>query len=307
MSMSREQEERVHHALSVLVDSTPSGVEFEDLGDVELTARTNGRFRLTGAWAFAAAFVLVIVSGGLSMWAAGLGQPSEPADGDLITSEQILADGVVTEGEYRAAAHAVVACLAAAGFDGEVDFDGVDLGSVNTLNGHASFSNYSGDEPGASTEAFNQCSELHLSNNVSLGWAVALGQLDLNQLRVETTAVTECVEQATGQEFGELTFDEFGYLTTSGQQTKDLAFEYQDHEPWMRCQNDLGYLEDYKAETRAVFECVEKETGEDLGDLAFNELGMLTEESEQAWREATTDHELWDRCLEHFKNQPESD
>lgn len=27
----------------------------------------------------------------------------------------------------------------------------------------------------------------------------------------------------------------------------------QDHEPGQQCQNDLGYLEDYKAEARATF------------------------------------------------------
>lgn len=305
--MSKEQEERVHRALSVLVDATPTGAEFEDLGDTRLTSQRQDGLRLSGAWAFAAAFALVIFVGGLSVWAIGLGQSPEAADGEPITSEQILADGVVTEEEYRAGALAVVACLTEAGFDAEVDFDGSDPGSVNRLDGHASFSVDGGDGPEASTEAFNRCRELHLSDNVSLGWQVALGQLDLGELREETTAVTECVEQETGQDFGELTYDEFGYLTATGQQTKDAAFEYQDHEPWMRCQNDLGYQEDYKTETRAAFECVEERVGENFGDLKFNELGVLTEESQQVLREASDDHQIWDQCLEEFRIQTDSD
>lgn len=240
----------------------------------------------------------VVLGGGSDLFSA--------EDDETVTSGQILEDGVVTEEEYRAGALAVVECLREAGFDAEVDFDGSDPGSVNRLDGHASFSVDGGDGPEASTEAFNRCSELHLSDNVSLGWQVALGQLDLGQLREETTAVTECVEQETGQDFGELSYDEFGYLTAAGQQTKDAAFEYQDHEPWLRCQNDLGYQEDYKTETRAVFECVEERAGEDFGELAFSDLGMPTEESREALREASADHQTWEECLEEFRVQAEN-
>lgn len=290
-----------------------------DEEDARMVAAARQRpSRLPPALVAPAAALLVLLIAAPTLWLATRpgGQPdpvtsasnpsvSQADSGTLITSEQILEDGVVTEEEYRAGALAVVECLREDGFDYEVDFDGRDPGSVNTVEGHASFSG--GDATEVSTEAFDRCRELHLSDNVSLGWQVALGQLDLGELREETTAVTECVEQETGQDFGELIYDEFGYLTATGQQTKDAAFEYQDHEPWLRCQNDLGYHEDYKTETRAVFKCVEERAGEDFGDLKFNELGMVTEESRQALREASAEHQIWDQCLEEFRIQTGSD
>jgi hypothetical protein len=215
-----------------------------------------------------------------------------------ISSEMILEDGVVTEEEYRAGAIAVVACLTEAGFEAEVTFDEPNPGTTS-LPGHALFStDHSDDAMEAATEAFNRCQDMHLSHNVGLGWSVALGQLDLTELRDETTAVTECVEQRTGQDFGELTFDQFGYLTDQGQQTKDAAFEYRDHELWQQCENDLGYLDDYKAETRATFECVEERAGKDFGDLTFDEAGHLDDESEQTLQAAMNhqDHQVWNDC-----------
>jgi hypothetical protein len=208
-----------------------------------------------------------------------------------ITSEMILEDGVVTEEEYQAGAQAVADCLTGAGFDTEVDFDGPDS--------HAKFhtSNDPNTIPGYRDQE-ELCFDLHLSQNVSLGWSVSLGQHDLTDLREEEIAVTECVEQRTGQTFGGLTYNQFGYLTDQGQQTRDAAFRYQDHEPWQRCQNDLGYLEDYKAETRATFECVEERAGKDFGDLTFDETGHLDDESQQTLQAAMNhqDHQVWNDC-----------
>ncbi|MFQ5522593.1 MAG: hypothetical protein ACE5F5_03330 [Acidimicrobiia bacterium] len=140
---------------------------------------------------------------------------------------------MVTEEEYRAGAEAVVSCLAAAGFDVEVSFD--------RPNGHANFSgNHADDLRERYRTEFGRCIDLHLSENVSLGWAAALGQLNLAEWRRETTEIVACVETRTGRDFGELTFDEFDYLTPQGQQTREAAFEYGDHQPWERCRSDLG-------------------------------------------------------------------
>lgn len=183
--------------------------------------------------------------------AASVSNPSDTqADGALITSEQILEDGVVTEDEYRAGVAAVVSCLKDAGFDARATFD--EPNSDTSLSGHAELWVGHGSEAReTATEAMNRCHELHLSHNVSLGWSVALGELDLEALGEEFAATLECVETLTGQDFGKLTFDEHGYLTKQGQQTKDAAFEYQDHQPWGTCRNDLGFQEDHKADTRA--------------------------------------------------------
>jgi hypothetical protein len=234
-----------------------------------------------------------LVIGGGSRFLGGGADLASPGEDGLITSEMILEDGVVTEDEYRAGALAVAACMADAGFDTEADFD--------DANGHASFFTPSSDDttPGYD-EHFERCLDAHLSENVSIGREAALGHVDLAELREETTAVTGCVEQRTGQNFGDLVFDEFGYLTPQGQQTRDAAFEYQDHEPWLRCQNDLGYLEDYKTDTRALLECVEERTGQDFGDLTFGETGYPDAESEETLRDAQDfqDHQVWETCRE---------
>ena len=219
-------------------------------------------------------------------------QPGEdvvgPDDDVLITSEMILEDGVVTEEEYRDGALAVGACLTNAGFETRVDFD--------DTNGHAGFSSET--QPNYDQEHFYECLDLHLSQNISLGWAVALGQIDLEELRQEETALTACVQESTGEDFGDLVYDEFGFLTEQGERTRDSAFEYQDHQPWGLCRNDLGYEEKHQAETRAVFECVERQTGEDFGDLTFDATGQVDELSQQALRRAITyqDDQAWEEC-----------
>lgn len=124
----------------------------------------------------------------------------------------------------------------------------------------------------------------------------------LDGLRSEVSYSERSVdEQRTGQDFGDLAFDEFGYLTPQGQQTRDAARDYEHHEPWLKCQNDLGYLEDYKTDTRALLECVEERTGEDFGTLAFDdETGYPDDKSQQTLRAAQDfqDHQVWEACQE---------
>ncbi len=235
--------------------------------------------------------VLVIgfVATGILLMVQTGGEVAAPDDA-LITSEMILEDGVVTEDEYRAGAVAVAVCLTAAGFEAQVDFD--------NPNGHAGFSSQTPSQTLWDQEQFNECLDAHLSRNVVLGWAAALGQLNLEELRQEDTAVTACVEERTGEDFGDLSYDQFGYLTEHGQQTRDAAFEYQDHQPWGKCRNDLGYAEEYKAETRALLECVETQTGEDFGELEFDDTGHPTEASQLTLRKAGTyqNDQAWEAC-----------
>ena len=229
----------------------------------------------------------VVVAGTLVIVQPG-SKVASSEDDTLITSEMILEDGVVTEEEYRAGAEALVVCYTAAGIEVEVDFD--------DSNGHASFF-----FPRAGPTDFDfdgGCSDMHLSQNVSFGWSAALGQLDLAELREQDTAVVTCVEERTGEDFGDLSYDEYDYLTEQGQQTRDAAFEYQDHQPWGRCRNDLGYEEKYKAESIAILECVETRTGEDFGELEFDDTGHPTEASQQALNLAYhyQDDQPWESC-----------
>ncbi len=187
----------------------------------------------------ATAAVVLVASLGASAWLL-----SRESDGylglggnALITSEVILQDGVVTEEELHAGAEAVVACVAEAGFEAEVDFDDGSPGFLDFADSDGSPGFHTA--PGGS-EALSLCLDVHLSNNVLLGWGVTLGRLDLDELRAEDDALVECVEQLTGVDFGEVTHDDFGYLTEAGQRTRDAAFEYQDHEPWQTCQQELA-------------------------------------------------------------------
>lgn len=262
-------------------------------------------------WRLAAAFTgfaAVLVVGTVTFLA--INDTPGPSDDDValnpdafITSEMILQDGVVTEEEYHAGAEAVVLCLGEVGIETELHFD--------NPNGHAGFRGrdtgplaleQSLDEASPYDTAFDRCTEVHLSLNVNLGWAVTLGQLNLEELRAETNAVVECVASQTGEDFGELTYDGFGYLTEQGQQTSDAAFEYQDHEPWTTCKNELGYLDEVRAETKAILECVEKRTGEDFGELTYDDSGSLTEEGQQTLRAAVTYQSdvPWNACVQEL-------
>ena len=201
----------------------------------------------------ATAAVVLVVSLGASAWLLSRGSAgSFTVGGDaLITSEVILQDGVVTEEELRAGAEAVVACLADAGFEAEVNFDEVD--GSDDLSGRVDGSpGFTGDVAPGSSEASDRCLDVHLSRNVLLGWSVTIGRLDLDQVRAEDNALVECVERFTGVDFGEVTHDDFGYLTTDGQQTRDAAFEYQDHEPWQTCKQELAAATSAASSTSTV-------------------------------------------------------
>lgn len=185
--------------------------------------------------AFVLAVTSVLAVGATAILVTGDQRGLGPLQGSgtRITSEVILSDGVVSEAEYRAGADAVVSCLADAGVGAELEY-GTDR--------HASFfiPDDGTNEVHRSNEQLQQCRDLHLSDNVALGWAATLGQVDLEQHRFETTARVACVEERAGTDFGELTFDRFGYLTEQGRQTKHAAMELQDHRLWEACGEELG-------------------------------------------------------------------
>lgn len=285
--------------LASIIDDTDTVLP---LSEINLAPSPRRRPRpLVAAFAGFAAVLVVGVVTFLIINTPG-GTKSEVISGDpdaLITTGEILQDGVVTEEEYRAGVEAVVACLADAGFEvvarygnpnGHADFLGGDIGPSTP------------DEVGPYATASDRCFKVHLSNNVSLGWNVTLGRSDLSEIREQTTAVLECVTGRTGQDFGELTYDSFGYITEQGRSTKDAAFEYQDHQPWTTCTNDLGYLDEMRADTKAILECVEERTGEDFGELTYNDTGMLDEEGFLTQRAAATyqNDVPWNTCVEEL-------
>lgn len=231
--------------------------------------------------ALAAVAIVIVGLGAAAYYQRSGSQKVTASDGRLITSDVILADGVVTEAEYQAGARAVLSCLAEVGIEQKVEFD--------NPNGHASFTG--GDSSGLTDEQARQervrCFDEHLSGNVGLGWASALGQINLDDLRRQTITTFECVEHRIGLDFGEVTYDRFGYLTPEGRRTKDTAFEHEDQRSWVGCQNELGYLADVQAETKALVDCVEARTGIDFGEVTYDS-GFLTEAGQQAVRAAST-------------------
>lgn len=246
-------------------------------------------FMLAGGWVLVAGLVIA----GMAVVFTGVGDVASTDSG--ITSALILKDGVVTKAEYQAGAEAVADCMTEAGFDTrlEQEPDGY----------YGFFTPSPSDTKPGYAEQWEKCLDLYLSRNVMHGYGATLGDVDLAELRDETTTVFECVEQATGRDFGELTYDQFGYLTEQGWQSRDAAFEHQDHEPWLRCHNDLGYADEYKSQTEAVFECVEQKAGQHFGELTFNEFGQPTGDSQQALHDAMSaqgGHELWETCSEEL-------
>lgn len=97
MTLSRNQEEKVRKAFGVLVDTTPPGVEFEELTSITLAPKR--RPRLSGWLAFATAFLLVAMIGGFAVWANLGGEAdsdtvTDPASGEVI----LLQDPLVMRG-----------------------------------------------------------------------------------------------------------------------------------------------------------------------------------------------------------------
>jgi hypothetical protein len=70
----------------------------------------------------------------------------------------------------------------------------------------------------------------------------------------------------------------------------------------VQCENDLGYLKDYKSDTRAILECVEEQIDEDFGELTFDDSGRPTDEGRQTLRAAMNhqDHQPWEACQDEL-------
>ena len=130
----------------------------------------------------------------------------------------ILEDGVVTEEEYRAGAEAVVACLADVGVVASVDYDG---------GGYAGFGIASGSKTQEEGNAFKTliegCMETHLSDKVFFVRGVQRGEIDPGKSVAYNTALFECVEERTGRDLGEVSFDSDGFPTPQGEQALQAA------------------------------------------------------------------------------------
>jgi hypothetical protein len=186
-------------------------------------------FSLLGAVSAAILLLVVVGVATFAVTSEPSSVPGAPVDGRNTTEASILADGIVTQEEYRTAVQAVIDCSREAGLDVAADF--------NSPNGHASFQGPK--SFGDPDKQFDQCLAVYLPNNVSLGWSVTLGDLDLTQMRIDTVARLTCIENRTGESFGELDYDEFGYPTAISEATMAAALDYKDHGPWNACSRQL--------------------------------------------------------------------
>lgn len=214
---------------SVRIISTPSAVTI------------HRRARRTRITVVMAVFVLVA---GLGTSAVLLGDVASSSDA-LITTEMILEDGVVTEEEYRAGAEAVVACLADVGVEASVDYDG---------GGYAGFDIESGsktqEEGNAFKTYFEGCFDAHLGDKVFFLRGVQRGEIDPEKSVAYDTALFECVEERTGRDLGEISFDSDGFPTPEGEQAlQEALFAEEDHRSWEQCLDgmDIEFLSGWLA------------------------------------------------------------
>lgn len=142
------------------------------------------------------AAVLLIVGAAAGWMLANVGDDattvatsSLPATGEAApTKQEILADGVVTEAEYRAAVQGVVACMDARGFETLVEYDSSGIAGFNSYgDGVADF--------------FDACFEGQLGS-VALAWASqnASSEDDI----AFYNDVLDCVEAETGESYGDV-------------------------------------------------------------------------------------------------------
>jgi hypothetical protein len=89
MTLSRDQEERLRTALGALVDTTPIGSGFEELGSTELSPRPS---RISGTLAFGATFVALVAIGGLVVWGSWSSQRSDDPWLESGSDEVVLLD-----------------------------------------------------------------------------------------------------------------------------------------------------------------------------------------------------------------------
>lgn len=97
MTLSRDQEGKLRDALGILVEATPAGADFEELETADLVLVP--RRRLSGGFAFAAAFLAVVIVGGLVIWGTLAPDPSNiplagsPADPMVLLENPLVVRG----------------------------------------------------------------------------------------------------------------------------------------------------------------------------------------------------------------------
>lgn len=218
MTLNSKHQEDVVRAFAVLVDSTPVGVEFDDLSDVHLrrshfnAGRDKRKLPVApsrAAWVVVGGFVLtILVLTPLILLRAS--ESPEPGSRSPNSPEEILADGIVTEEEYLAAGANVVQCAENQGYEAYFLPDEMEFGT------HAGADGLDPSDPRPERVALDECIAERMGP-VIVAWSVH--PYNPTNDVVTLKAALECTELQTGVDYGDITQDPGGNLTSDAIRT----------------------------------------------------------------------------------------
>ncbi len=188
----------------------------QQLGVMEFTTRKPPRRRLTAGAAFSIGVVAVALVAVPFLLIANDGSN----DSASITPQIILADGVVTTDEVKAAGEAVVKCMQDQGVTGSFSLqDDIDQGIF-------SHRGIQYDVPSEDENILNACRAEHMGQPVENGVRYEIeqrwdsqNQPTAGELFAFYDKVVQCTEDWTGKDFGDMGQDESGAMTAEGNAT----------------------------------------------------------------------------------------
>ncbi len=203
---------------------SPEGqAEFARVLDGLDTTTTDSRSRRSRPWLYAAAGFAGVALVSLPLWFSGDSGPTDPLalPGDPYGSinDDALADGVVTEGELLMAAGAVVSCTEELSAEPESE-DGPEseVEYVVEPDGRVSWTTLEVD-----TEVFEKCHFL-IFRGIEKVWALQNLPPRAEDFYLYGSIVA-CTESRTGEDFGEMTRDPMGFISTVGHRTINAALD----------------------------------------------------------------------------------
>ncbi len=198
-------------------ESAQGQAEFARVLDGLNTTTTVSRSRRPRPWLYAAAGFAGVALVSLPLWFSGDSASTDPLalPGDPYGSinDDVLADGVVTEGELLVAAGAVVSCTEelSEAPESEVEY-------IVEPDGRVSWTTLQVD-----TEVFEKC-HFVIFRRIEKVWA-----LQNLPPRAEDFyfygSIVACTESRTGEDFGEMTRDPMGFISTVGHRTINAALD----------------------------------------------------------------------------------
>ncbi|MGD2102116.1 MAG: hypothetical protein PVG83_07745 [Acidimicrobiia bacterium] len=213
-----DEEGRVWAASTVGHEARQRAIERTVMTD--LSSDKPRKVRLTAVAAFAAG-ALAVALVAVPLFLTSRGGSGEAA---ALTPESILADGVVTEEEVRAAGEAVEQCMQVGGVSGSFSLeDDRDQGIFSRRGIQYDVpSEYESILESCRAEHMGQPVEGDLTFEIEHRWD-AQNQPIPSELFEFDAKVVQCTEDWTDEDFGQMTQDETGATTAQGEATKRRA------------------------------------------------------------------------------------